>query len=131
MFALSLSMLGLACRAPAAQTKWQHMPLRTAAQKAAGELGGQMGQMVYTVTISPSAPQCMALGIDTAQVYISTDGGETWTSLAFERKRIHAVLLHPTDNRLLFVAGHHGLHRSDGTVYLGTDCGTWRLPRPE
>ena len=66
MFALSLSMLHVACRAPAAETGWQHMPLRTAAQKAAGEMGGEMGQMVYTIAISPSAPQCMALGIDTA-----------------------------------------------------------------
>jgi photosystem II stability/assembly factor-like uncharacterized protein len=234
VFVLSVSMLQIALRAPAAGAEWQHMPLRTAAQKAAGETGGEMGQMAYTITISPSAPQCMALGIDTAQVYISTDGGrlwrmrnhglrangvqsvafdplngnilfafglnsraktpqdgrevtqeflkgytsprvggvyrsedlgvtwqrvckavalrtqaqnqyfafdaesfdgtrcrviyasshdrgvlksadggESWTSLGFARQRIHAVLLHPMDNRLLFVAGNHGLHRSE------------------
>ncbi|MBT3374888.1 MAG: hypothetical protein HN742_08110 [Lentisphaerae bacterium] len=241
MFALSFSVLSLAWSTPAAETEWQHVPLRTAAQKANGHSGGEMGQMVYTITISPSNPQCMALGIDTAQVYISTnggklwgmrnhglrangvqsvafdplnenvlfafglnsragtpqdgreitpaflkkftsarvggvcrsedqgltwkrvceavalrtqaqnqyfafdpesfdgtrcrviyasshnrgllkslDGGENWTALGFERKRIHAVLLHPTNNHLLFVAGNHGLHRSDdaGTTFV-------------
>ncbi len=243
---LPLGILCLGHSTRAAETHWQYMPLRTAAQKAAGETGGEMGQMAYTITISPSNPQCMALGIDTAQVYVSTDGGrrwgmrnrglrangvqsvafdpfnenilfafalnsragtpqgrreltpeflktytsprvggvyrsqdlgltwkrvckavalrtraqnqyfafdptsfdgtrcrvvyasshdrgvlkstdggETWSSLGFERKRIHAVRLHPMNNRLLFVAAHHGLYRSAnaGTTFVRIGAG--------
>ncbi|OGV90582.1 MAG: hypothetical protein A3K19_24350 [Lentisphaerae bacterium RIFOXYB12_FULL_65_16] len=133
-----------------APAQWQYVPLRTAEQKAKGFAGGEMGQMAFTLAISPSDPNHMAMGIDTAAVYTTTDGSTSWQL----RRRgilsngVQSVAFDPKNPRVLWAAG---LHSSAGTpggampaenelakysdpladgIYLTTDGGEhWKLVR--
>lgn len=92
---------------PIAAPAWQLVPLRTAAQKAAGFAGGETGQMAFALTLAPSQPNRMALGIDTAGVYLSEDAGAHWE---FRRTGLFAngvqsVAFDPVNADTLFAAG--------------------------
>jgi hypothetical protein len=54
------------------------VPLRTAAQKAAGFPGGEMGQMGFCLALSKKDPRRLAMSLDTAGIYVSLDAGATW-----------------------------------------------------
>lgn len=73
-----LATLALLATVAVAQEAWELVPLRTAAQRDAGMAGGEMGQMAFTLAISERDPQRLAMGIDTAAVYVSEDGGRHW-----------------------------------------------------
>lgn len=86
---------------------WQLVPMRTAAEKAKGMAGGEMGQIAYTLAISAKDPNCMAMGIDTAAVYVSTNGGRNWE---LRRNGIHSngvqsIAFDPVNTDVLWAAG--------------------------
>jgi ligand-binding sensor domain-containing protein len=119
--------------------QWKAVPFRTAQQKAAGWEGGEEGQMCFTLTISKKNPSYMAMGFDTAGVYLSTDGGAHWQ---IRRKNIlsngvQSVAFDPENPNILFAAGAkcEPLPASDpgaispqaDGIYRSTDLGlTWQ-----
>ena len=58
--------------------EWQHLHLRSAAQKDEGMTGGEGYRMIVDVTYAPSNPDILFLVSDTAQVWKSSDGGASW-----------------------------------------------------
>jgi len=116
---------------------WQAVALRTAADKAAGFAGGETGQMVFTMALAPSKPERMAIGIDTAAVYISEDAGATWT---FRRSGLYSngvqsVVFDPVNADVLFAAGtiSEGTNTSasaDGIYRSTDDAKTWTRVYP-
>jgi len=130
----------------AREAAWEHVPLRTADQKAKGMRGGEMGQMAFTLAICAQHPNCMAMGIDTAAAYVSEDGGNNWE---LRRRGIHtngvqSIAFDPVNKNVLWAAGLRsaaGTQRSfppdpkyydkkaDG-IYRSDDLGkSWKLVR--
>ncbi|MCF6310840.1 MAG: hypothetical protein L3J39_00155 [Verrucomicrobiales bacterium] len=123
---------------------WESVPLRTAEQKAKGMKGGEMGQMAFTLTLCKQDPSLMAMGIDTAAIYISEDGGRNWQSrrAGIHSNGVQSVAFDPGNKRVLWAAGlrsHAKTERSfppdekyydkkaDG-IYRSADLGkTWKL----
>jgi photosystem II stability/assembly factor-like uncharacterized protein len=84
------------------------------------------------MAICPSDPRYLALCIDTAAVYISKDGGDSWQ---FKRQGIksngvQSVAFDPRNPNILWAAGLNGGQSdplADG-IYHSIDCGeSWQL----
>ncbi|NOY81434.1 MAG: hypothetical protein GXP31_10575 [Kiritimatiellaeota bacterium] len=108
--------------------------------------GGEMGQMGFTLAICRQAPRLMAMGIDTAAVYLSEDGGRNWTL----RRRgilsngVQSIAFDPVNSHVLWAAGLRSAagtkrtfppdpkywdRQADG-IYRSDDLGRhWRLVR--
>lgn len=104
---LLIALTLVAAPAPGEEFTWELVPLRTAKQKARGFRGGEMGQMAFTFTVCRQDPRLMALGIDTAAVYISEDEGRNWQ---LRRRGIHSngvqsVAFDPVNKKVLWAAG--------------------------
>lgn len=125
---------------------WEPVPMRSASQKEAGLLGGEMGQMAYVLTICEQDPNYMAMGIDTAAVYVSRDGGASWSSArsGIYSNGVQSVAFDPLNRNVLWAAGLSSLsdtaikhppppgsfeEKVDG-IYRSEDAGqSWRLVR--
>lgn len=113
MASLSVVANGL-CAAPPQQdnaltndVQWEYIPLRTAEQKAKGYAGGEMGQVAFCLAVSPSDPRFLAVGIDTAAVYISTDGAKSWHSKrrGIMSNGVQSIAFDPKNPRVLWATG--------------------------
>ena len=111
---------------------WVPVPLRTAETKAAGRAGGEMGQMGYTLTISAQDPMRMAMGIDTAGIYVSEDGGYNWAirKEGIKSYGVQSVAFDITNSEVMWAAGSRfSLVTSSATadgIYRSDDLGrTW------
>ena len=138
--------LGFAWVCQGAEVNWEYVPLRTPEEKARGFEGGEMGQMAFTLAICAQDPNLLAMGIDTAAVYVSEDAGRHWTL----RRRgiitngVQSIAFDPANSRVLWAAclrSAAGTKRSfppspkyydkkaDG-IYRSDDLGrSWRLVR--
>lgn len=92
---------------PAAEPVWQLVPLRMAEQKARGFKGGEMGQMAFTLAICAHDPNLMAMGIDTAAVYVSEDGGRNWElrRRGIKSNGVQSIAFDPVNKNMLWAAG--------------------------
>lgn len=90
--------------------EWVQVPLRTAAQKAKGYAGGEMGQMAQSIAICKADPDCLALSIDTVPVYVSTDGGRSWKvkRSGIMSNGAASVAFDPANPRIIWAAGMRG-----------------------
>ncbi|MCF6157330.1 MAG: hypothetical protein E3K32_01885 [wastewater metagenome] len=117
-----------------APMNWQQVPIRTAAQKAAGLSGGEGTQLIYTIAYAPSDPNIVYLTSDTSQVWKSTDSGATWkiANTGFYAKGGISLVVDPRNKNVVFVAGSvHTVSRSirskSSGIYRTTDGGkTWK-----
>ena len=120
-------------------TPWftmQHM--ETADHYARGIRGGEGGQMVMSLAISPVNPNLMLMGSDMAGIWRSVDGGDNWYSVIDNNnfRSVNDIVFHPTKENVAFcVQGTKGVDSSslsklnstkmDG-LYRTTDGGhTW------
>ena len=135
--------------------EWIQVPLRSAAQKAAGLTGGEGMQLIYGLSYAPSNPEVAYLVSDTSQVWKSIDGGKFWQMKhkGFLANGGLSLVVDPNNQNLVFVAGStqedfsdefaDGIYRTkDGGenwdlvkrtsfVNLGDNKdGTWKLPPP-
>jgi photosystem II stability/assembly factor-like uncharacterized protein len=92
------------------------------------QITGPMGGDVRTLVIDPNDPQRLYFGTLDGQIYISTDGAETWRLLHnFNRPKLFMdeIIVDPRDSRVLYVAAHR--HKEPGGFFKSTDGGkTWR-----
>lgn len=116
---------------------WVRVPMRTAAQKAKGYAGGEMGQMAQSIAICAADPSCLAVSIDTAAVYLSTDGGRSWKPKrsGIMSNGVQSVAFDPASPYILWAAGMRGSDNpadyrdpvADG-IYRSIDGGeSWAL----
>ncbi len=125
--------------APPTGEAWVAVPLRTAAQKAAGFGGGEMGQMGFCLTISRKDPRRLAMGLDTAGIYVSLDGGATWhvRRRGLRSNGAASVAFDPENANVLFAAGNKSIPGADpydavaDGIYRSTDLGSsWQRVFP-
>ncbi|TWU52580.1 Dispase autolysis-inducing protein precursor [Candidatus Brocadiaceae bacterium B188] len=86
---------------------WQQVPLRTAAQKAAGLFGGEGMQNLYSISYSYTNPNIVYMCNDVAQILKSTDGGINWafSHNGFLARAALSVAVSPLNENLVFAAG--------------------------
>lgn len=117
---------------PSSET-WVAVPLRAPAQKEAGFPGGEMGQMGFCLTISKKDPSRLAMGLDTAGIYISLDGGASWQSRrrGLRSNGAASLAFDPENATVLFAAGNKSIpgadpyHDADADgIYRSTDLGS-------
>lgn len=98
---------------------------------ASGAHGGEGGQLIRCLDISPKNPNLTIFGTDTTGVWITTDGGEFWynTRRNMFPVDIADVMCHPTDENILFAysIGTHVGECAPG-IYRSEDKGrSWTL----
>ena len=103
-------------------------------------LSDEITASIGDVAIAPSDPERIWVGTGEANlfrsshagagVYLSTDGGETWTHRGLtETHTIGRIVVHPTDPDIVWVAagGHAYRYNPERGVYRTTDGGrTWQ-----
>lgn len=107
--------------------------LTTAEQYENGYAGGECGQMVWGVAISPKNPELVLMGTDTSGIYKSINGGKSWyqAGLGFAPHGITDIEFHPEYENIAFAAGasHSGSgYRTEFEGIWKSDDGgeTWR-----
>jgi photosystem II stability/assembly factor-like uncharacterized protein len=135
-FGLVASLVLAPCGTLPTGEAWVAVPLRTAAQKAAGFAGGEMGQMGFCLTISRKDPRRLAMSLDTAGIYISLDGGATWQvrRSGLRSNGADSVAFDPENANVLFAAGNKNIPDPDpyydaaaDGIYRSTDGGlSWQ-----
>ncbi|OYT70995.1 MAG: hypothetical protein CFK52_09280 [Chloracidobacterium sp. CP2_5A] len=103
--------------APAEQAEW----------KVAGPFGGTVRALAQDST----NPKRMFIGTADGQIYVTTDGAQTWRWLpTFNRPQyiVESIVIDPTATDTLYVAVWALENDRDGGVYKSTDGGeTWRV----
>lgn len=117
-----------------AQPVWQPVPIRTAAQKAKGLVGGEGFQAIQYIAYAPSNTNIAYMVDDMGGIWKSSDAGASWQkrTKGFNPISTRYVGVHPTNENLVFVisgyvswddVNNNGIHRS-------TDGGeNWKLVR--
>jgi len=87
-------------------SSWHPVPIRSAAQKAAGFSGGEGMQMVTTISYAPSNPNITYLGVNTTNVWKSVDGGNSWISQrnGLRAKGAGSLVVDPKDENTVFAS---------------------------
>jgi photosystem II stability/assembly factor-like uncharacterized protein len=82
------------------------------------------------VTVDPAAPTTLYAGTDAGELFVSADGGGSWTSLgAPNGQRVHALLVDPADVSRVFAATERGVLVSGDRGATWTDIGPPRRVR--
>lgn len=120
---------------------WISVPIRSVAQKKAGYAGGEGMQYVMCIKYSASNPMIAYFGVDTSQVWKSTDGGFSWRNLRGKEFVAHgarSLAIDPTNPDIVIAAGFGGYKapkkgKTDKTfsgIYRSRNGGqTWELVR--
>lgn len=107
--------------------------LTTEEQYGSGYAGGECGQMVWGIAVSPLNPEIVLMGTDTAGIYKSTNGAKSWyqAGLGFDTHGITGIEFHPEYENIVFAAG--AAHSASGYrtelegIWKSDDAGeTWR-----
>ena len=96
-----------------------------------GYYGGEAGQMMWTMAISPDNPDRMLIGSDTEGLWGSENGGVTWvpSNTGLLSQGTSALAFDPEDGNIVYVRGFTGNDRITDVsgIYKSTDTGfTWR-----
>ncbi len=81
------------------------------------------GGWIQSLAYSPVRPETLYLGCDVGGFYRSDDGGRTWSihNTGLRDRWVEAIVPHPTEPKVLYLATLSGVHRSDD----GGDTWTW------
>ena len=123
---------------------------------------GPVGQPAYppvtAVAVSPSAPQ-VVYSVAGGKLFRSSNGGESWTTLAVPSSTIENLAVDPTDSAIVYMIGQRHIYQSEdsgatwrdlsalsgsvlpgsmridpqdpSTIYIGVRCGsTYTDPSP-
>lgn len=102
---------------------------------------GAGGLALHSISLDPTNPQRMYVGISAAGMYRTDDGGETWTPRNKNVRAdfnadiypeygqcVHKLALHPARPNVLYQQNHCGVYRSDNCGDDWIDIGEDRLP---
>lgn len=92
---------------------------------------GPDGGDARSLTYDPSNPDRIYLGTSAGEMFVSDDGGKTWSSFAHFGENddyvLDSVAVDSSDPKVLYV-GTWSIESSGGDVYKSTDRGkTWRM----
>ena len=91
-----------------------------------GDQGGGFGT-ITTIAVAPSDPQVIYVGTDDSNVWVTTNGGTSWTNISgsLPNRWVTRVAVDPTDPAIAYVT-FSGLRWNEniGYVYRTTDYGT-------
>ncbi len=107
-------------------TRW-HM--QTARQRELGLRGGESGQVITAMAVSPVNERYLILGTDMNGLWTSNDGGESWTQV-YNTKAVHIAALKYSPVNLnevyMMYGDDSGLNSQFEGVWRSTDGGqTW------
>ncbi len=93
--------------AEAGEELWRAIPLRSPSQAGAGLCGGEGMQLARSLTFAPSNPSIAYMGVDTSQVWKSTDGGNSWVPVCtgFRATGAVSVVVDPLNEDVVFATG--------------------------
>lgn len=102
-----------------------------AAPKSDWTLIGPDGGNVRSLAYDPSDPNRMLLGTSAGELFMSADGGNSWTPFAHlgvgEDLVIDHIVFDPTNPNTIFAAGWGLYHDDEGDVFRSDDGGvTWK-----
>ncbi len=110
--------------------------METSERYAKGIHGGEGGQVVMSIAVSPVNPDYVIMGTDTSSAWLSHDGGENWLLVDdnVNTWSIPDVKWHPSDeNKVYMVQGDRGNYSvktyasTVGGLYKSEDAGwTWK-----
>ncbi len=112
-------------------TPWfKSMHIVTLAEKESGAIGGEGGQQIRCMDISPIDSNLILAGGDTTGVWITKSGGDHWYNITrnIGETDIADVLCHPTNKDILFAysKGEGAKELNIPGIFRSTDSGkTW------
>ena len=107
---------------------WTPIPLRTAADRAAGRAGGEGAQVILGLAAS-SDGRFLLMGIDVAGIYRSLDGGASWSpaTVGYWPRGCSGVAIDPANPRRCLAIGVNSVAQEFHGPWLSTDgAASWR-----
>jgi len=95
--------------------------------------GGECGQMLWSLDISPFDENLLLAATDTSGIYRSTDGGRKWraSNSGLNVTGTVGIAFDPTDSRVVYCLGSPHISYTSGIaggIYVSRDSGiTWKL----
>lgn len=92
---------------------------------------GPDGGNVRSLAYDPSDPTRILLGTSAGQLFVSHDGGNSWTAFAHlgagDDLVVDHIVFDPTDTKIIYAAGWGLYHDDEGEVFKSNDGGeTWK-----
>jgi photosystem II stability/assembly factor-like uncharacterized protein len=96
---------------------WEQVPLRNAAQRKAGLIGGEGLQQVHAIEFAQSRPEVVYMSTDTSRVWKSQDGGYSWRpcNKGFGAHGARSLHVDPVNADIVFAAGFGGRKSAEGS----------------
>ncbi len=103
---------------------WVRVSVRTAEQKAKGYAGGEMCQMPFSIAICKSDTNHLAIGIDTAGVYVTSNGGQCWQlkRSGIMSAGVRSVAFDPLNAKVIWAAGSQSSSTDKNANFTNPDA---------
>jgi photosystem II stability/assembly factor-like uncharacterized protein len=126
---ISLLVVGATAGLQGAEPDWVPVPLRTAAMKADGDLGGEGAQVLRALVIAPGDPNFMIWGTDVGGLFRSLDGGRRWepANIGYFSRGSTALAVDPHNPARVISLGTNSVPAEANGLYLTEDrAASWR-----
>ena len=111
---------------PMAQV-WKAIPYVTSTSKAAGNSGGEGGQITQNMAFAPNGTT-MLMTTDVGGIYRSTDAGANWTQsgVGLNSRGALSPVFDPNNSNIVILAGCNSVPSNNTGIYKSVDGGqTW------
>lgn len=115
---------------PVFAERWEPLPWISAASSARGFIGGEGGQVIKAVAMSPAAPDFIIAGTDVGGLYRSDNGGKDWepANRNYSPGGGNAFAIDPVNPDRIVVVGCNSSPATHMGLWLSTNRGrSWKM----